>query len=111
MAVHKKKVSQVKDWLTASFQSNPFQKQFHKLLILSGPTGSGKTSTIQVLSKEMNFEIVEWINPINESSLSSIKQGMSSPFFPFETLPEGFLESKKKYEALLYDIRSSFKKK
>lgn len=33
-----------------------------KLLILRGPPGSGKSIMVEVLSKEMNFELVPWID-------------------------------------------------
>ena len=31
-----------------------------RILVLTGPAGSAKTTTIRVLSKEMEFEISEW---------------------------------------------------
>lgn len=33
---------------------------FQRILLLTGRAGTGKTSTIRVLSKEMGFEILEW---------------------------------------------------
>jgi cell cycle checkpoint protein len=34
-----------------------------RLLVLKGPAGSGKTTTVSLLAKAMNFDISEWRNP------------------------------------------------
>ncbi|KAJ5622799.1 hypothetical protein N7490_011404 [Penicillium lividum] len=44
LAVHKRKVAD-------------------RLLVLRGPAGSGKTTTLSLLSETLNFDIVEWKNP------------------------------------------------
>jgi putative ribosome biogenesis GTPase RsgA len=46
-----------------------------KLLVLSGPAGSGKSTTVQSLAKDFGMQIVEWINPINENKLSAQNDG------------------------------------
>ena len=33
------------------------------VLLLTGPPGCGKTATLRVLAKKMNFQIQEWISP------------------------------------------------
>ena len=33
------------------------------MLLLTGPPGCGKTACLHVLSKEMGFSILEWVNP------------------------------------------------
>jgi len=38
-----------------------FSKQ--RLLVLKGSAGSGKTAVLEVLSKEIGFEVLEWKNP------------------------------------------------
>lgn len=35
-----------------------------RLLVLRGPAGSGKTTTISLLSKAMGYDIIEWKNPL-----------------------------------------------
>lgn len=31
-----------------------------KLLLLTGPTGSGKTAAVKMLCRELNLELIEW---------------------------------------------------
>lgn len=39
------------------------------MLILTGPAGSGKTTVLRMLAKEMGLHIVEWINSVNENNI------------------------------------------
>ncbi|KAI9657771.1 MAG: Cell cycle checkpoint protein rad17 [Bathelium mastoideum] len=59
LAVHKKKVSDVRQWLTGVFAGHNEKR----LLVLKGPAGSGKTATILSLAKAITFELTEWKNP------------------------------------------------
>ena len=59
LAIHKKKAADVQKWLDNVLAGRERQK----LLILKGPAGSGKTTTISLLSKALNFEIAPWHNP------------------------------------------------
>lgn len=54
-----KKVSEVRSWLEHVLDG--FSKK--RLLVLNGSAGTGKTATINALSKELGFEILEWKNP------------------------------------------------
>ena len=38
------------------------------MCLLTGPAGCGKTATIRALSQDMNFEVLEWTNPMTRSS-------------------------------------------
>ncbi|KAK2837067.1 hypothetical protein Q5P01_014279 [Channa striata] len=60
LAVHKKKIEEVENWLKAHINSTK-----GGILLLTGPSGCGKTATIQVLSRELGFKIQEWTNPTN----------------------------------------------
>ncbi|KAJ5909189.1 hypothetical protein N7495_001871 [Penicillium taxi] len=59
LAVHKKKVSDVKNWLEEALSG----RRSERLLVLRGPAGSGKTTTISLLSKSVGFDVIEWRNP------------------------------------------------
>ncbi|KAG0124715.1 Rad17 cell cycle checkpoint protein-domain-containing protein [Tuber indicum] len=59
LAVNQKKVAEVRSWFEHVFDG--FSKQ--RLLVLKGSAGSGKTAVLEVLSKEMGFEVLEWKNP------------------------------------------------
>ncbi|KAL8894673.1 MAG: hypothetical protein Q9192_004131, partial [Flavoplaca navasiana] len=60
LAVHKKKVADVRDWLYNVFQGRSKKK---KVLILKGASGVGKTATVSTLSRAMDFDLIEWANP------------------------------------------------
>ncbi|KAJ5186027.1 Engulfment/cell motility ELMO [Penicillium cf. griseofulvum] len=59
LAVHKKKVSDVQHWLEDAFAG----RRSERLLVLRGPAGSGKTTTVSLLSDLLGYDIVEWKNP------------------------------------------------
>lgn len=66
LAVHKKKVADVRTWLTDVFSG----RQRKRLLLLKGPAGSGKTTTMSLLSKELGIDMHEWKNPTGSMSTS-----------------------------------------
>ncbi|KAF2432960.1 Rad17-domain-containing protein [Tothia fuscella] len=85
LAVHKKKVQDVRTWLD-SVMSGRDRK---RLLILKGAAGTGKTTTIRLLSQNLNFGINEWRNPgvsTGEDKLAS----MSAQFEEFVARTETF---------------------
>uniref|UniRef100_A0A8C6ICP8 Cell cycle checkpoint protein RAD17 n=1 Tax=Mus spicilegus TaxID=10103 RepID=A0A8C6ICP8_MUSSI len=63
LAVHKKKIEEVETWLKAQvLEVKP--KQGGSVLLITGPPGCGKTTTIKILSKELGIQVQEWVNPI-----------------------------------------------
>lgn len=61
LVVHKKKVADVKKWLEDVIAGRLRQR----LLILKGPAGSAKTTTLRLLANDMGVEVLEWKNPAN----------------------------------------------
>jgi cell cycle checkpoint protein len=66
LAVHKRKVADVRTWLSDVFDG----KSRKRLLLLKGPAGGGKTTTMALLSKELGIDMHEWKNPTGSMSTS-----------------------------------------
>jgi len=77
LAVHKKKVLDVRTWLEDVYNG----RQRKRLLLLKGPAGSGKTTTMALLAKELGIHMHEWKNPT--SSMTAV-EGIVSATAQFE---------------------------
>jgi cell cycle checkpoint protein len=77
LAVHKKKVADVRSWLEEVFSGRGRKR----LLLLKGPAGSGKTTTISLLARELGIHVHEWRNP---TSTVSTPEGFMSATAQFE---------------------------
>ncbi|KAI9465709.1 Rad17-domain-containing protein [Lactarius psammicola] len=81
LAVHKRKVDDVRRWLVEAF-SEQGRSERRRLLILTGPAGSGKTATLRVLAQEMNFEIIEHKTHVNTVQASTFTREPSTSDTP-----------------------------
>jgi DNA polymerase III delta prime subunit len=64
LAMHKKKVDEVRDWLQKADTCLQLGlPPTPRLLVLSGPPGTGKSTVLRVLADEMGFETCEWAEP------------------------------------------------
>ncbi|CZR53879.1 related to cell cycle checkpoint protein RAD17 [Phialocephala subalpina] len=79
LAVHKKKVSDVRTWLENVLSGRMRQR----LLILKGGAGTGKTTTIQLLAKAMDCDVLEWHNPVGSVASSDGYLSMAAQFEEF----------------------------
>ena len=68
LGVHKRKVSDVRRWIEEVMSGRLRQR----VLILKGAAGSGKTTTIRLLAKDMKCELLEWRNPTGNSGLGFV---------------------------------------
>ncbi|KAL5504857.1 RAD17 [Sanghuangporus vaninii] len=68
LAVHKRKVEDVRRWFQEAFEGGPTGKlkKYRRILVLTGPAGTAKTTTVRVLAKELDFDILEWRNTMEE---------------------------------------------
>jgi len=81
LAVHKKKVADVRKWLHDVIGGGMRQR----LLILKGAAGSGKTTTVHLLAKEMKIEVLEWKNPAGSLGAHLGYSSASAQFEEFMT--------------------------
>ncbi|KAI8055100.1 Rad17 cell cycle checkpoint protein-domain-containing protein [Syncephalis plumigaleata] len=77
LAMHKRKIASVREWLEKAY--NPTTNQSaSKLLVLTGPCGSGKTATVRVLAQALSITVNEWVTPISSTSVQQQQQQSSS---------------------------------
>ncbi|KAK3330841.1 putative RAD17 protein [Apodospora peruviana] len=79
LAVHKRKVADVRKWLEDVLSGRVRQR----LLVLKGAAGTGKTTTVQLLARDLRCEILEWRNPANSFGAVQGYQPASAQFEEF----------------------------
>lgn len=79
LAVHKRKVTDVRNLLESALSDRPRPR----LIILKGAAGTGKTTTVNLLAKEMGIGIMEWKSPVGTDAASSAFTSYSSQFEDF----------------------------
>ncbi|KAI6818946.1 hypothetical protein KC327_g17428, partial [Hortaea werneckii] len=78
LAVHKRKVADVRQWLESALHGRR-----QKVLVLKGAAGTGKTTTIGLLAKDMGLDISEWHNPAVTEFPSENSQSTAAQFDDF----------------------------
>lgn len=67
-----------------------------RLLILKGPSGTGKTATISALATKMSFDVTEWRNPVGTDFASESFLSLAAQF-------EEFLGRSDKFDSLQFE--------
>ncbi|KAF2400496.1 hypothetical protein EJ06DRAFT_476887 [Trichodelitschia bisporula] len=80
LAVHKKKVDDVRSWIEGVVCG---ARRNQRLLLLKGPAGSGKTTTVQLLARVLGLRINEWRNPTGTMQSDEGFVSMSAQFEDF----------------------------
>uniref|UniRef100_A0A182KAT6 AAA+ ATPase domain-containing protein n=1 Tax=Anopheles christyi TaxID=43041 RepID=A0A182KAT6_9DIPT len=61
LAIHVKKIEELKQWLTAAKKLHPATQ----ILLVTGPSGSGKSICLQTLAKALGYSLHEWTTPVD----------------------------------------------
>ncbi|KAH0365551.1 hypothetical protein KCU65_g6079, partial [Aureobasidium melanogenum] len=79
LAVHKRKVTDVRNLLESALSDRPRPR----LIILKGAAGTAKTTTVNLLAKEMGVGVMEWKSPVGTDAASGAFTSYSSQFEDF----------------------------
>ncbi|XP_066137493.1 cell cycle checkpoint protein RAD17 isoform X2 [Euwallacea fornicatus] len=64
LAIHAKKLQELEGWLKIVC-GNSLKKDKTEFLLLTGPTGSGKSTSVKILCSSLNLDVTEWTNPVD----------------------------------------------
>lgn len=79
LAVHKKKISDVHEWLSEALSG----RSRKRLLVLKGSAGTGKTTTVKLLARQLGLNVKEWHNPTSTEHSSEGFVSVASQFDDF----------------------------
>ncbi|GAA6019350.1 hypothetical protein JCM11491_000903 [Sporobolomyces phaffii] len=88
LAIHAKKVTDVANWFDEAFPSSgvatKLSQKYRRLLVLSGPAGSGKTACLTTLARERGVQVLEWTEDANVSNANDdYRESMVGRFTSF----------------------------
>ena len=86
LAVHKKKVEEVRAWLQRADASLQLGlPPTPRMLVLSGPPGSGKSTMLRVIAEELHYELCEWIEPRTDAFVAAADRPFDPDRAPYES--------------------------
>lgn len=74
-AVHKAKILELETCLQRMLSEKA------SVVLLTGPSGSAKTTSLNLMAKKLNIEVQEWVNPVNEEYFSRDEEFMGDRVF------------------------------
>ncbi|XP_076805494.1 cell cycle checkpoint protein RAD17-like [Clavelina lepadiformis] len=96
LAVHKKKISDVEIWITQHLSPH---KDGAPILLLTGPPGCGKSTTLTLVAKKHGLQLEEWTNPLTTPYTVTKEAGLK--YESQNTQFDEFLFRSGKYPSLL----------
>lgn len=78
-------------------------------MLIVGPTGCGKTATLNVLCKSLNIQISEWVNPVDREYYPGRASGQTAQLLEFlsEAKYPSLFDSCEKKITLIEDFPNS----
>eukprot|EP00943_MAST-04B_sp_MAST-4B-sp1_P006423 g6423.t1 len=64
--INKKKISDIENWMINAIKKHNVK---NRVLLLTGPSGVGKSTVVEVLSKELNIDIRKWRDNVSDGAL------------------------------------------
>lgn len=95
LVIHPKKLKEVEEWFV-KHQANPCEKY----LILVGPCGCGKTVSLRAVAKKFDFDVTEWITPLDRDFNPTL-HGDEQTYQNAAEVFEQFLTRASRYPSLL----------
>lgn len=78
MAVHAKKIEELQEWF--QLYETQISRTHAPILLLTGPSGAGKTAAIHCLARHLGYNIREWVTPIDIELSSNYKENFNDDF-------------------------------
>ncbi|OXU28242.1 hypothetical protein TSAR_010768 [Trichomalopsis sarcophagae] len=106
LAVSRQKQQEINRWFNETVKEGK-----PTLLLVSGPSGCGKTEALKVIAKENNFDIVEWITPMDQAMDEynrTMRQGERFEDFLIRATRYGSVLSDSRRLLLVKDIPNSY---
>ena len=97
LAVHKNKVFELELCLQKILSGKAF------IILLTGPSGSAKTTTLNLVAKKLNFDVQEWVNSVGDEFVQKKFYSEDSTSESQKVKFSDFLFKASRYDSLCFD--------